>query len=67
MADSTNPAGAGNAPAQTIDLLRESDVAYWCQIFGVSPAHLREAVQHAGRKAVDVAHYLRGKGYAGTV
>jgi hypothetical protein len=65
MASASNP--PGEPPGQSIDLLRETDVAYWCQIFGVSPAHLREAVQHAGHKALDVAHYLRSKGYTGTV
>lgn len=67
MADTQLTAAAGEATGQRIDLLRETDVAYWCQIFGVDPAHLREAVQHAGHLAIDVARYLRSKGYAGTV
>jgi hypothetical protein len=59
MTDTPSKAsGAG----QTIDLLKETDVGYWCEIFGVTPAQLREAVQAVGNNAVDVAGYLRGKG-----
>ena len=59
MADtSSNAPGAG----QTIDLLKVTDVGYWCEIFGVDPSRLREAVQAVGDNAVDVAGYLRGKG-----
>ena len=67
MDHTPSTSGSGDAPAQIIDLLRETDVAYWCQIFGVSPAQLREAVHHAGHQAPEVARYLRGKGYTGTV
>ncbi len=60
MAATPTTPGAADAPAQVIDLLRETDVAYWCQIFGVTPAQLREAVHHAGHQAPEVARYLRG-------
>ena len=53
-------------PALTIDLLSQLDIDYWCQIFHVSPAQLREAVQNAGSQAIDVSRYLRTKGYIGT-
>lgn len=53
-------------PALMIDMLSQIDVDYWCQIFHVSPAQLREAVHHAGHQAVEVSRYLRSKGYIGT-
>ena len=62
MEQTPSSAGAGSSP-QIIDLLRETDVAYWCQIFSVSPAQLREAVHHAGHQAPEVARYLRGQGF----
>ena len=62
MADTpSSPAPAPGGPAFTIDLVSQIDVAYWCQIFDVSPEQLREAVQQVGHEAVDVARYLRGK------
>lgn len=64
MADIRSDA-AVRGPSFIIDMLSQIDVDYWCQIFGVSPAHLREAVHHAGHEAVDVARYLRSKGSAG--
>lgn len=60
------PSHPGGAPAQVIDLLRETDVAYWCQIFGVTPAQLRDAVHHAGHQAPEVARYLRRSGAGST-
>jgi hypothetical protein len=62
MADISSISGAHDAPGQIIDLLRQTDVAYWCEIFGVEPARLREAVHHAGHEAAAVARFLRGKG-----
>ena len=50
-----------------IDMLSQIDVDYWCQIFHVSPAQLREAVHHAGHQAVEVSRYLRSKGSTGPV
>ena len=66
MADTRSNAVV-RGPSFIIDMLSQIDIDYWCQIFGVSPAHLREAVHHVGHEAVDVARYLRSKGYAGTV
>jgi chorismate synthase len=59
-------ASVGAPPAQPvmsqrIDLIRESDVAYWCRIFGVSIAQLRQAVQHAGPRVEEVRRYLDSK------
>ena len=47
------------AAAQLIDLTRQMDVAYWCRIFDVSAAQLREAVHHAGHQVQEVQRYLR--------
>ena len=46
---------------QRIDLTRETDVAYWCRIFGLSVDQLREAVQHAGPDPREVQRYLNRK------
>ena len=54
--------GSGEKPGQSIDLLKETDIGYWCEIFGVDPTQLRQAVQAAGTNAEDVARHLRGKG-----
>ena len=65
--DQSPPANPPQGPALMIDLLSQIDVDYWCQIFHVSPAQLRDAVQHAGHQAIEVSRYLRSKGYTGTV
>jgi hypothetical protein len=46
------------ALGQRIDLMRESDVAYWCRIFDVTIEQLREAVRHAGHQVAEVRLYL---------
>ena len=46
------------AVGQRIDLMRETDVAYWCRIFDVTIEQLREAVRHAGHQVAEVRHYL---------
>ena len=61
-----NPPAVPGGPALMIDMLSQLDVDYWCQIFHVSPAQLREAVHHAGHQAVEVSRYLRRKGFLGT-
>ena len=61
MAHIPSSSGERDAPGQIIDLLRQTDVAYWCEIFGVEPATLRDAVHHAGHEAAAVARFLRGK------
>ncbi|MCM2252738.1 MAG: DUF3606 domain-containing protein [Ramlibacter sp.] len=48
-------------PAQRIDLTREMEVAYWCRVFDVSMAQLREAVHHAGHQVQEVRRYLSRK------
>ena len=57
MDDRTFTAAEGKP--QSIDLTHETDVAYWCRIFDVSAAQLREGVQHAGHQAEDVQRWLR--------
>lgn len=47
---------------EPIDLTRETVVAYWCRILNVSPAQLRDAVQHAGHRPEDVQRYVREHG-----
>ncbi|MBC7728139.1 MAG: DUF3606 domain-containing protein [Microbacteriaceae bacterium] len=49
----------------TVDLYKETDVGYWCEIFGIEPSQLRAAVQATGPRAVDVARYLRHKHQGG--
>ena len=53
------PPASGAAPGQAIDLLKETDIAYWCEIFGIDPTQLRQAVGAAGPQAVAVARHLR--------
>ena len=43
---------------QRIDLMRETDVAYWCRIFDVTIDQLREAVRHVGHQVGEVRRYL---------
>ncbi|MBC7470123.1 MAG: DUF3606 domain-containing protein [Ramlibacter sp.] len=59
MADIPSTPVGGDIAGQTVDLLKETDVGYWCEIFGIEPAQLRAAVQATGPRAVDVARYLR--------
>ena len=49
------------AAVQRIDLTQQMDVAYWCRIFDISAAQLREAVHHAGHQVHEVQRYLRQK------
>lgn len=63
-ANPSTPVG-GDVAGQTIDLLKETDIGYWCEIFGVEPSQLRAAVQATGPRAVDVARYLRSKHQGG--
>jgi len=46
---------------QVINLTRTMDVAYWCRVFDVSAAQLRDAVHHAGHQVADVRRYLVAK------
>jgi hypothetical protein len=41
-----------------IDLTHQTDVLYWCRIFGVTMEELREAVHHAGHQVAEVQRYL---------
>jgi hypothetical protein len=60
--DNTNTNTA--QPVQSIDLTKQMDVAYWCNIFGVEPQQLRDAVQHAGHQVDAVRRYLADHGMA---
>jgi len=56
---------AQSSQEQLIDLTRTMEVAYWCRVFNVSMAQLREAVHHAGHQVPEVRRYLAAKA-AGT-
>ena len=47
--------------ARRIDLTRETDVLFWCRVFDVDMAELRDAVHHAGHQVEEVERYLRRK------
>jgi hypothetical protein len=47
--------------SQRIDLMRQTDVVYWCRIFDVTIEQLREAVHHAGHQVHEVQRYLQHK------
>ena len=44
-----------------IDLTRQTDVQFWCRVFDLSMAELRDAVHHAGHEVEAVERYLRQK------
>jgi hypothetical protein len=52
---------AQTSTPERIDLTRAADVAYWCRIFDVSIAQLRDAVHHAGHQVAEVRRYLTTK------
>ncbi len=52
---------SNSAMAQLIDLTQQMDVAYWCRIFDVDVAELRDAVHHAGHQVQEVRRYLTQK------
>jgi hypothetical protein len=60
MEDAMNDTDPANA-ARHIDLTDGTDVQYWCRIFDVTMAELRDAVHHAGHQADAVARYLEQK------
>jgi hypothetical protein len=45
--------------SRLIDLTSQTDTQFWCRVFDVSMAELREAVHHSGHLAADVERYLR--------
>ena len=44
-----------------IDLTQQTDVQFWCRVFDLSMAELRDAVHHAGHEVEAVERYLRQK------
>lgn len=52
---------AQNSQSQRIDLTQGAEVAYWCRVFDVDMAQLREAVHHAGHQVPEVHRYLCAK------
>ncbi|MBE7940931.1 MULTISPECIES: DUF3606 domain-containing protein [Ramlibacter] len=41
-----------------IDLTRQTDVAFWCRVFDLDMAELRDAVHHAGHEVAEVRRWL---------
>ena len=56
--DNTN---TSTETSRLIDLTSQTDVQYWCRVFDVTMAELREAVHHAGHQVAEVERYLRQK------
>jgi hypothetical protein len=56
--DNTNTTSEAS---RIIDLTSQTDVDYWCRIFDVSMAELRDAVHHSGHRVEDVERHLRQK------
>ena len=44
-----------------IDLTQQTDVQFWCRVFDLSMAELRDAVHHAGHQVEEVERDLRQK------
>ena len=53
-----NPQGMLSQP---IDFTRQADVNFWCRMFDVTAAQLREAVRHAGHQPSEIWRYLSSK------
>jgi hypothetical protein len=51
----------GAQASRRIDLTRETDVMFWCRVFDIDMAELRDAVHHAGHQVDEVERYLRHK------
>lgn len=45
--------------SRLIDLTSQTDAQFWCRVFDVSMAELRDAVHHAGHLVEEVERYLR--------
>jgi len=43
---------------RVIDLTSQTDVQFWCRVFDVDMAQLRDAVHHAGHTVEEVQRYL---------
>lgn len=43
-----------------ISIIERYEVEYWTERFNVSPERLRDAVNKAGKMALEVEQYLRG-------
>jgi hypothetical protein len=48
---------------QTVDLTDEANIQYWCRVWNVTEAELRQAVQKAGREVPAVAFALQKEAY----
>jgi hypothetical protein len=48
---------------QIIDLADPANVEYWCRVWGVSEADLRQAVEKAGPEVPAVAFALKKEAY----
>jgi hypothetical protein len=48
-----------HAESARIDLLRDTDVAYWCRLLDVDHSELRRAVQQVGPRAGAVLRHIQ--------
>jgi hypothetical protein len=55
-----NTAKPSESP-RLIDLTQQTDVQFWCRVFDLDMAELRDAVHHAGHQVEEVERYLRQK------
>ena len=51
------------AAGRVIDLTSQTDVQFWCRVFDVDMAQLRDAVHHVGHTVEEVQRYLRERGH----
>jgi len=58
MDNDSAPSGEPNA---RINMVSDTDVAYWCRVLDVDPHTLRRAVQQVGPRADAVVRYLAAK------
>ena len=45
-------------PGGRIEMRQDTDTAFWCRVFDISPAQLRRAVQQVGPQVAEVRRYL---------
>ena len=62
---SDNPLEPGPQPYDRINVLVESEVAYWCKEFGVTRAQLAQAIEQVGPAVPDVKRALGVSGPLG--
>jgi hypothetical protein len=56
-----NPSAVSTERPARIDMLSDTDVAFWCRVLDVDHHTLRRAVQQVGPRAEAVVRYLAAK------